>query len=259
MNPKEKKTYSECLHKDINEWTESKKMQLNQKKTKSLIFNFTKDKKFTTNISLKGEVVEIVDYAKLLGVIVSSDLKWEKNTNHIIKNANKMMKMLHIASKFTRNQVHLENIYKTFVRSRLEYASTLWHSSLTVANRNDIERIQKSAMKVIFKDNYPGYERSLKIRKLESLQDRRERLSLNFAKKCLNHEKFSDMFPKNKSTIRSRVKEKYHVNMAFTERYKHSAIPFLQRKLNDSAKIENKQLRALLQVNCVSNVDSITS
>ena len=94
-------------------------------------------KKFTTNISLKGEVVEIVDYAKLLGVIVSSDLKWEKNTNHIIKNANKMMKMLHIASKFTRNQVHLENIYKTFVRSRLEYASTLWHSSLTVANRNE--------------------------------------------------------------------------------------------------------------------------
>ena len=78
------------------------------------------------------------------------------------------------------------------MRSRLEYASTLWHSSLTVANRNDIERIQKSAMKVIFKDNYPGYERSLKIRKLESLQDRRERLSLRFAKKCLNHEKFSD-------------------------------------------------------------------
>ena len=36
----------------------------------------------------------VVDYAKLLGVIVSNDLKWEKNTNHIIKNANKMMKML---------------------------------------------------------------------------------------------------------------------------------------------------------------------
>ena len=98
-----------------------------------------------------------------------------------------------------------------------------------------------------------------KFGKLKSLQDRRERLSLNFAKKCLNHEKFSDMFPKKKSKIRSRVKEKYHVNMALTERYKHSAIPFLQRKLNDSSKIENQQLRDLLQVNCVSNVDSITS
>ena len=58
--------------------------------------------------------------------------------------------MLHIASKFPRIKFHLEHIYKTFIRSRLEYVSTLWHSSLTVANRNDIEKIQKSAMKIIF-------------------------------------------------------------------------------------------------------------
>ena len=245
--------------REINEWTESKKMMLNQKKTKSLIFNFTKDKKFTTSISLKGETVEIVDSAKLLGVVVSSDLKWDKNTTHIIKNANKMMKMLHIASKFTRNRSHLGNIYKTFIRSRLEYASTLWHSSLTVANRNDIERIQKSAMKVILKQDYPGYEESLKILKIESLQERRDRLSLRFAKKCLNHDKFSNMFPRNQSTVRSRCKEKYLVNMANTERYRQSALPFLQRKLNDDIRVEKKQLRDLLRVNCVSNVGSITS
>ena len=244
--------------KDINEWTESRKMQLNQKKTKCLVFNFSKDKQFTTNLKLKGEMVEIVDHSKLLGVIVSNDLKWDRNTNQIVKNANKMMKMLHIASKFTRNRSHLESIYKTFIRSRLEYASTLWHSSLTVANRNDIERIQKSAMKIIFKHDYVGYEKSLKILKIESLQDRRERLSLRFAQKCLKHEKFSDMFPKNQSTFSSRNKEKYHVNMALRERYRHSSIPFLQRKLNENLQMEKKQLRALLRVNCVSNVDSIT-
>ena len=140
--------------KDINEWTESKKMELNQKKTKSLIFNFTNDKQFTTNIKLKGETVELVKESKLLGVIITNDTKWERNTNHIVKNANKMMRMLHIASKFIRNRIHLQHIYKTFVRSRLEYASTLWHSSLTVSNGDDIERIQKSALKVILKDDY---------------------------------------------------------------------------------------------------------
>ena len=86
----------------------------------------------------------------------------DKNTNYVVKNANKMMKMLHIASKFTKNKLHLEHIFKTFVRSRLEYSSALWHSSLTVSNRNDLERIQKSAMKVIFKNDYLGYEKSLK-------------------------------------------------------------------------------------------------
>ena len=66
------------------------------------------------------------------------------------------------------------------------------------------------------------------------------------------------MFPKNTSKIRSRGKEKFHVNMANTERYRHSAMPFLQRKLNENFKVEKKQLTALLRVNCVSNVDSIT-
>ena len=96
---------------------------------------------------------------------------------------------------------------------------------------------------------------------METLYERIERLGLNFAKKCLKNKKFSDMFPNNLnlSNISVRNKERYHVNRANTERYKHSAIPYLQRKLNESNKIERKRLRALLQVNCVSYVDPITS
>ena len=62
------------------------------------------------------------------------------------------------------------------------------------------------------------------------------------------------MFPKNvsKSTVRLRNKELFHVNKAKTERYKKSAIPFLQRKLNENINFEKKQLKSLLQVNCVS-------
>ena len=89
---------------------------------------------------------------------------------------------------------------------------------------------------------------------MENLHDRREKLSLRFAKKCLKQERMSVMFPKNnnKSTVKIRNKEPFHVNKANTERYKNSAIPFLQRKLNESINIEKKQLKALLQVNCVS-------
>ena len=95
----------------------------------------------------------------------------------------------------------------------------------------------------------------------ESLHVRRERLALKFAKKCLNQKKISDMFPKNlnHSNINIRNKEIFHVNHANTERYRNSTIPFLQRKLNESKKIEGKRLKALLQVNCVSYVDPITS
>ena len=55
------------------------------------------------------------------------------------------------------------------------------------------------------------------------------------------------MFPKNlsKSTVKIRNKELFYVNKANTERYKKSAIPFLQRKLNENSNYEKKQLKSL--------------
>ena len=46
----------------------------------------------------------------------------------------------------------------------------------------------------------------------------------------------------SKSTVKIRNKELFYVNKANTERYKKSAIPFLQRKLNESINFEKKQL-----------------
>ena len=52
-------------------------------------------------------------------------------------------------------------IYKTFIRSRFEYSCVLWHSNLSKTNVTDIERVQKSALKVILKDEYCDYEHAL--------------------------------------------------------------------------------------------------
>ena len=64
----------EYLHQ-INKWTEENLMELNVKKTKSMIFNFSKKHKFTTDIMLKNQRIEIVNQANLLGLILTSDLK----------------------------------------------------------------------------------------------------------------------------------------------------------------------------------------
>ena len=68
----------------INKWTEENLMLLNEKKTKSIIFNFSKKHKFTTDIMLKNQRIEIVEQAKLLGLILTSDLKWNENTNYLV-------------------------------------------------------------------------------------------------------------------------------------------------------------------------------
>ena len=46
-------------------------MKLNEKKTTNMIFNFTKDHQFTTEIELKSDKIETLEKTKLLGVIIS--------------------------------------------------------------------------------------------------------------------------------------------------------------------------------------------
>ena len=120
---------------------------LNEKKTKSMIFNNSRKHQFTSDLKLKGESLNIVNEAKLLGLVITNDLKWNRNTEKIVKDANLKMRMLHIASKFIKNKQDLIQIYKTFIRSKLEYSCTVWHSSLTKTNESDIERVQKAAVK----------------------------------------------------------------------------------------------------------------
>ena len=226
----------------INEWSDNQKMILHPKKTKSIIFNFTKGKQFSTEMKIKGEKVEVVEQSKLLGVILRSDLKWSSNTQKIVTDANKRLRLLHAASQFTTKTSDLKIIYMAFIRSKLEQSSVVWHSSLTEDNRRDLERVQKAAVKIILRRSYTDYEEALKILNLESLDQRRSRLCLKFAKNCLKNEKMKKLFPlaSKNHNMDTRLKEKFKVNKAHSERYKKSAVPFMQNLLNQEArKIQN--------------------
>ena len=73
---------------------------------------------------------------------------------------------------------------------------------------------------------------------MESLEDRRTRLCLKFAKNCLKNEKLKQLFPlsgKNHG-MKTRLREKFKVHHANTERYRKSAIPYMQNLLNNEAR-----------------------
>ena len=152
---------------EIANWTERNKMMLNPKKTQNIIFNFSKQNQFTTNIVLQGEKIETVKEKKLLGTVITDDLKWSKNTKYLVKKANIRMKMLQIASRFTSKYADLKTIYKLFIRSILEQSSVVWHSSLKMSDSKQIERVQKSATNIIMGSKYNGYKNALKYLQLE--------------------------------------------------------------------------------------------
>ena len=70
---------------DINTWTKNQKMKLNEKKTKNLIFNFTKKYQFTTKLKVNDKNIDIPNEAKLLGTVITDKLTWDRNTEEIVK------------------------------------------------------------------------------------------------------------------------------------------------------------------------------
>ena len=49
------------------------------------------------------------------------------------------------------------------IRSKLEQSAVVWHNSLTQKNKKDLERVQKSALKIILRDKYINYENALNV------------------------------------------------------------------------------------------------
>ena len=140
-------------------------------------------------------------------------------------------------------------IYVLYIRSLLEQNVAVWSSSITQEDVSDIERVQKVALKIILKSSYENYEQALKATGLQYLSDRRSILCLRFAKKCLRNEKTRDMFPLNPNfDKRLRHSEKYQVKFAHNDRLKFSAVPSLQRMLNEEHKLKQRASRTWFTV-----------
>ena len=217
----------------ICEWTSANKMKLNKKKSKAMIFNFSRNYQFTSRTVMDDEVITVIKETKLLGVKINDSLNWDSNTTFLVKRANARMRLLHKLVDFGVPQEDLVTIYLLYVRSILEQSCQVWHSSLTLENFQDLERVQKNALKIIFQEEYISYSNALDKAGLTSLFERRSKLCLKFAMASLKHPEMSKMFPLNDAqNFNTRYREKYKVTQASTGRLKNSAIPFMQRLLN---------------------------
>ena len=158
---------------------------------------------------------------------MTDDLKWDKYTQYLIKKGYKRMQILRKAASFGAPIADKIQIYISYVRSALEQSCQVWNSRLTEQNVTDLERVQKSALRIILNKQYVNYNDALEMINLETLEERRKYLCLKFEKKATQN-----MFPlkrKKQNTIKG---EKIYVKNAKTDRLKKSAIPYMQRLLN---------------------------
>ena len=218
----------------INEWTINHKMKINEKKSENMIFNFSRKFPFSASLTLNGQEIETVEKARLLGTVISNDLKWDENISEIVKKANRRMVLLRKVAAFNPKVEDLKIIYILFIRSILEQSSVVWHSSISDENSDDLERIQKSAVKVILGQRYMGYRKSLEFLGIQTLKERRKELCLKFAQKCLSNPKLRGMFPENRKAhqMKTRDPERFIIEKARTERFKRSPLNYMRMLLN---------------------------
>ena len=225
-------------------WTDQNLMKLNPEKCDYLILSRCQQD-FVTRLTVNGSKIDQKKVTKILGCWIEEDPgKWGKNTTELVKSAYSKISMLSKLKYTGVSNEDLLDIYKLFVRSRAEYMSVVWHSSLTAAEAQKIENVQKTSLKIILAGSYTDYESGLQISGLSTLFSRREARCLAFAKRCLKNKQTHSFFPLNPVGLQNiRNPEKFVVNFAHTENYKNSTVPYCQRLLNKDYMLEEVKRR----------------
>ena len=217
---------------DTEQFVSENKMVINKDKTK--VISFTKSRKWDFPPELHfadGTPIEYVSETKLVGVVVSQDLKWRKNTAYICQKARSKLWILRRMLKIELDIHQMFDVYSKEIRSILEMAVPVWHSGLTRQQSSEIENIQKMAMKIILQDKYVNYQLACSAFSAKTLEERRLQLCSKFASKNLksNNSFFTLLKPNVNTRQPNRLVKEYKCN---TVRYQKSSLPFLASILN---------------------------
>ena len=196
--------------------------QLNETKCKELLINFN-----TNNLLVVNRMpIDLVTSAKILGLNISNDLKWNCHIDSVIKKAKKRLYSLSQLKGSGLGTRELVQFFCTCIRPITEYACPVFHDGLPVYLSNELEGVQKRAMRIIFP--LCSYNEALVESGLTKLSDRRQELVDKLFKNVLQNEqkRLHELLPaRNTCTFNLRNMRKF--KPAFkTNRFRSSFITF---------------------------------
>ena len=170
------------LHRVIS-WALANNMELNESKFDLLCYSYRPAAKlfrsfpFTQSLyeyeTPSGTLINSTKCVRDLGVHMSLDYTWSAHISTIAEEGRKMLSWI-LGIFQDRTRLTMLTLYKSMVRSKLEYCCPLWNPS-SVAEMLKLERIQRIfTSKVEGCRELPYWER-LKYLRIQSLQRRRER------------------------------------------------------------------------------------
>ena len=185
------------LQEDLYEtitWSKSNKMQMHDEKFE--LINHTINKSNTLKLlpfaselfeytTTDGILITPTDLVRDLGINVTPDINWSPHINLIVDSARRVTAW--VLSVFKDRSINtMMCLYKSIIRSRLEYLSPLWNPSKQEDIKN-IESVQRLFTSKIQNLSDFSYHERIKILNIMSLQRRRERFIIITVWKIINN------------------------------------------------------------------------
>ena len=138
----------------VNKLSHENDLQVNPRKCKEMLTCFKRSPTLFDPVEVDGLNFERVSSAKVLGITLRNDLKWNDHIEIITLKAAKRLYLLRLLKRAAVSSNDLVLFYCSVIRSVLEYSCQLFHSSLPGYLSVDLERIQR-IHKVIGRGWYP--------------------------------------------------------------------------------------------------------
>lgn len=229
---------SKKLQHDMNNvllWCNKWSMKLNLTKCKCMHVSQRTNVTNPNAYLLNNSPLSVVSSYKYLGLNITSNLSWHMHVDNICSNANRMLGYLRRNFSSAPSSLKL-TLYKTLVRSKLEYACAIWDpSNITLVN--SIEAIQNRATRFIL-SNYSRYASVTSMKstlKLPELSFRRRCFRLSLFHKIYHHNPLlKEQLITQPSYISSRSDHCFKVGVpsSRTKLCSHSFIPSTSKEWN---------------------------
>ena len=228
----------------VEEFTLTNQMKINERKSKVMIFNKSRNYDFPPEFAFSnGEVLECLESTKLLGIYLTSDLRWQENCNQIFMKAMAKMWLLRRLKKLNLDAELILDFYLKEIRPLAEHGVAIWNSGLTKGQVIDLEKIQKIALRIILGEDYISYDVACTLMNILPLEYRRTDLCTTFATKLFLSPRSGEFFTPAEKIVNTRSDQQLLLaeKQCNTKRCYNAPHSYLARLVNLNKKqIENK-------------------
>ena len=223
---------SQRLYETVQENAAKIGMKVNPLKTKLLCISNEDGYNTRAYIRAGYTRIESSDQLRILGYHIDSRANPEAHIRHLESSVHPKMWVLRNLKKAKATAADQKLAYTSMIRSVIEYMSPVYHSLLTKAQSDRIEKLQERALRTIVGWD-KTYQQALHLTNLQPLYERREEALKKFATSVEKSERFTRkwLIP-NENRTSARNTQKYKEEICRTQKFSSSPVNQITRILN---------------------------